>query len=286
MTRPLEELTGVVRRTLDGEARLTLPTSDIKEVAELSEAFAKMRADLAAYVERIRVSTAENARVASELELARTIQGNAAFHLTVGDWQVSGKSEPAREVGGDFMDAFDLGDGRLALLIGDVSGKGIPAALYTLLARSGLKLGLSKGMSPAQALAQCNALLALDNPDSTFVSALVGVLEGRQLVWARAGHPTPLSGQGPLEGPNGPPLGLVSEVSYRETTSELDAWTYLLYTDGFSEAENAEGEFLGVEPLREVLAQEQGDPWALLATHRGQAEPSDDATALLLRPLA
>lgn len=286
VTRPLEELTGVVRRTLDGEARLTLPTSDIKEVAELSEAFAKMRADLAAYVERIRVSTAENARVASELELARTIQGNAAFHLTVGDWQVSGKSEPAREVGGDFMDAFDLGDGRLALLIGDVSGKGIPAALYTLLARSGLKLGLSKGMSPAQALAQCNALLALDNPDSTFVSALVGVLEGRQLVWARAGHPTPLSGQGPLEGPNGPPLGLVSEVSYRETTSELDAWTYLLYTDGFSEAENAEGEFLGVEPLREVLAQEQGDPWALLATHRGQAEPSDDATALLLRPLA
>jgi serine phosphatase RsbU (regulator of sigma subunit) len=184
------------------------------------------------------------------------------------------------------MDAFVLPNGNLALLVGDVSGKGIPAALHTLLARSGLKLGLLQSGSPAVALQQANRLLAIDNHDLVFVSAVVAVLNPSDgvLVWSRAGHPAPLTGQGSLTGANAPPLGLLDSAEYEETTTALRTETLLFYTDGFPEAENRAAEFLQLAPLQQALAGD-ADIWTLLTRHRDGAEPSDDATAVLLRRL-
>ncbi len=286
LTAPLEQLAVAVKRMARGEGEVPIPTSNVREISTLSTAFTQMRAELKSYLEQLERTTAETARVGRELELARAIQGNHDVRHRQGGWQVEGRSEAAREVGGDFFEVFDLAEGRTALLLGDVSGKGIPAALYTLLGRAGLKLALSQGASPAEALVQANRLLGIDNPDSVFTTALVAILDTArgELVWARAGHPTPLTPSGPLVGPNGPPLGLLEEAVYREVTTPLQAGPYLLYTDGFSEAEDEGGGFLTVEPLRAAL-EEGGDLWALLHAHRAAAEPSDDATALLLRPL-
>lgn len=286
VTAPLEELAQAITRSAHGEFNLQLPESNVQEIKELSDAFSKMRSELTEYLEQIQRSSAEAARVGRELELARTIQGNADLEIRLQGWQATGKSEPAREVGGDFMDLFELPSGRLGLIVGDVSGKGIPAALHTLLARSGLKLGLSRSESPAQALQDANALLAIDNHDSVFVTALVGLFDPAQeeLTWARAGHPTPLTQEGQLTGPNGPPLGLLEDVSYQQVTTNLKKQAYLFYTDGFSEAENKEGEFLTVGPIQQALA-EGRDLWELLNAYRAGAEPNDDATALLLCPI-
>lgn len=285
VSRPLEALTDAVLRSGHGELDLELPKSSIAEVEELSGAFARMRTELADYLARLQRTTEENARVARELELARLIQGNDDLKLQLDGWTAVGKSEPAREVGGDFMDLFLLPSGRLALLVGDVSGKGIPAALHTLLARAGLKLGLSLGESPAQALRQANDLLAVDNQDSVFVTALVALFcpKSRELIWARAGHPPPLGSGGALAGPNGPPLGLLPDLIYQDCRTLLSECPYLFYTDGFSEAENAQGEFLTTSPLQKALT-ERGDLWQLLVAHRAGAEPNDDATAILLQP--
>lgn len=286
ITRPLENLTQAVARTVEGEPDALLVDTNITEVAQLGEAFSKMRADLDAYLEQLTRNAGEMARVDRELELARTIQGNADFRVCAGGWQARGKSQAAREVGGDFMDAFLLPDKSLAVLIGDVSGKGIPAALHTLLARSGLKLGLQQGGSPGAALGQANSLLAVHNPDLVFVSALVAVLNPAEgvLVWARAGHPAPLTAQGPLAGANGPPLGLLESAVYQETRTALGDGTLLFYTDGFPEAENEAGEFLHLSALQQALAS-AADVWTVLGRHRGRAEPGDDATAVLLERL-
>lgn len=283
VTAPLEELTEAVRRVVKGEQDVPLTGSGIQEVGQLSSAFSRMRQDLAEYVLRIESDAAEKARVARELELARAIQGNAELTVTAGVWTARGTSSPAREVGGDFMDIVPLEGGGLGLLVGDVSGKGIPAALYTVLARSALKLALRESGSCAEALARANSLLFLDNSESNFVSALVAVLtpERQEMVWSRAGHPSPLGEEGALSGPNGPPLGLVDGVTYQETRTRLEGRVYLLYTDGFPEAENENGDFLGMAPLRQALANGE-DIWRLLERHRGEAEPSDDATAILL----
>jgi serine phosphatase RsbU (regulator of sigma subunit) len=284
ITRPLEQLAEEVGLIVEGAPDRELISSDITEVAQLSTAFARLRADLASYLEQLTRQATEKASLAKELEVARAIQGNADLSIQVGPWLARGQSQPAREVGGDFMDAFPLADGRLAVLVGDVSGKGIPAALHTLLARSGLKLGLLESGSPAQALQQANRLLCLDNPDAVFVSALVAVLDPERatLLWARAGHPAPLTAQGPLSGPTAPPLGLLATVVFQETVSALTgASRLLLYTDGFPEAENELGEFLNLPPLQQALATGE-DLWRLLERHRGRAEPSDDATCVLL----
>lgn len=286
VTAPLEELTQAVRRTVKGELDVPLLPSGITEVGQLSAAFSKMRDDLSEYLRQIASDASEKARVARELELARSIQKIEDLEVESGGWVASARSEPAREVGGDFMDLLVLDDGRLAMLIGDVSGKGIPAALYTILSRAALRLGLASTLSPARALQQANDLLIVSNMDSNFVTALVAVFcpRTRELTWARAGHPVPLGVEGPLTGPNGPPLGLVEGFRFQETTSLLQGSAYLLYTDGFPEAENAQGEFLRVGPMLKELASPAGDLWGLLARHRGECESNDDSTAILLRP--
>jgi sigma-B regulation protein RsbU (phosphoserine phosphatase) len=238
-----------------------------------------------------------------ELELARQIQTGmlplaGALFPERDDLEVCGLVEPAASVGGDFFDAFLLGDGRLFLCIGDVSGHGISAAL--LMARTiGQLRSLAMGTSaPAELLHQLNASLCAGNEACLFVTLFCGFLDpaSGRLVYANAGHCPPLLVRGgevaELPLPPGPLAGAFGEATYSSRETLLAAGDLLFnFTDGITEAEDGEGRPFGLEgcqrllqahhhrSLGEILDVIRGD----LHRFNGGRDLEDDCTLLLLR---
>lgn len=209
--------------------------------------------------------------------------------------------EPVYEVGGDLYDCFLLDAGRLCFMIGDVSGKGIAAALFMAMARTAFKMAaLAAPHSIGQALAHVNDFLCGNNSQSMFVTAAAGVLDLRTgvLRWADAGHEPPLriSGSGDVarvEKSGGMVLGLLPGQAYADMEMQLQPGeTLLLFTDGVSEAMRADGGFYGLEAAMAALhgagagADSRTLVEALIADVRrfaAGARPSDDITALAIR---
>jgi len=229
-----------------------------------------------------------------ELRLALRIQqsGQPAqlTMLATPELRAAGLSQPAREVGGDFYDGFWTDRGTYAVLVGDVAGKGVPSALYTVVTRLALKEALKKGEGPRAALEQANRVLCLDNTD-LFVTAVVVEVDpatGRGTA-ARAGHPAPLGRTGELDLPALPPLGLSADMPYEEAAFVLNG-PLLLYSDGLSEAQDPTRELLGEDRLAAYFASLPWDgPAALVEAlaswvgcWRDGAEPNDDLTLVVL----
>lgn len=232
----------------------------------------------------------------NELKLALEIQTSgqprSLTMLATPQLRAAGLSQPAKEVGGDFYDGFPTDRGTYAVLVGDVAGKGVPSALYTVVTRLALKEALKRGQGPRAALEQANRLLCLDESD-LFVTAVVIELDpatGRGTV-ARAGHPAPLGKSGELDLPHDPPLGLLAEMTYEETPFVLDG-PLLLYSDGLSEAQNRTRELLGEDRLTAYFATLPWDgPAALVEALAGWvgcwrdgAVANDDLTLVVLAP--
>ena len=168
---------------------------------------------------------------------------------------------PAREVGGDFYDFFFTGPGKLALVIADVSGKGVPAALFMMRAKATLQGLLRSGLSLVEALDRTNRRLVEQNDANMFVTAWVGVVDlaSGAVEWVSAGHDSPVLKRADgsvahLEEDAGPSLGMIAGAAYRARTLTLAAGDGLvLYTDGVTEARNAAREFYGAERLAATL---------------------------------
>jgi sigma-B regulation protein RsbU (phosphoserine phosphatase) len=206
--------------------------------------------------------------------------------------------EPAKEIGGDFYDFFQTEDGRYALVIGDVSGKGVPAALFMAVTVTLVRSILGSGLNPAEAMGKINNLLQAHNPSQMFVTLFLGLYtpENRRLEYANAGHNPPYtvlreSGKAcaVLEGLSGPLAGVFPGIGYELFCRELREGEFcLLYTDGVTEAENAELQAYGETRLKEYLESRRGGSPQELVTGiaedirkvRGTAEPSDDITML------
>ena len=162
---------------------------------------------------------------------------------------------PAKEVGGDFYDFYLVDDHHLALAIADVSGKGIPAALFMAIAKSLMKNHAMEGMSPKEVLEKINRQICSNNPEEMFVTVWFGILDLRSgtLTAANAGHEYPVLKQpgGAFEmikDKHGFVLGGMADVNYREYTLQLQPGAKLfLYTDGVPEATNASQELFGME---------------------------------------
>ncbi|MGG5823536.1 PP2C family protein-serine/threonine phosphatase [Falsiroseomonas sp. HW251] len=215
--------------------------------------------------------------------------------------ELRGFMQAAREVGGDFYDFFHLPDGRLGLVIADVSGKGVSAALFMAVTRTLLRMVALSGDDPAQCLSTVNDLLAADNPELMFVTAHYAVLDPATglLEYASAGHPPPLligAGDAPRElaGCDGIMLGIEPGYEYplrRLTLAPGDV--LFLFTDGVTEAVDPANRFFGKERLAEALACHRGlqCPDVLAAVVRevtefaGSAPQADDITCLALRYL-
>lgn len=236
------------------------------EIAELYESTNKMRRDMVGFIERLYSVTAERQRTATELDVARQIQMSAVPHdfdsLTERfALDIAGFMRPAREVGGDFYDVFEVGERGVAFVIGDVSGKGVPAALFMMRAQSLLRQFLLETDDLGTAFTLANCQLCERNDAMLFVTAFACVVDTAtgEVRFANAGHNPPVLKQngklGNLACRPGLVLGAMDVVKYREGSFACSPGEgLLLYTDGVSEAANAAEELYGEERLLETLA--------------------------------
>ena len=241
----------------------------------------------------------ERERIEQELRVARMIQQTFLPKSApeLGNYQIAAYYRPAREVGGDFYDFLELEDGRLGLVVGDASGKGIPAAMVMANTRSVLRTSAQGGdLAPGQVLAEANEILFPDIPPNMFVTCFYAILDPKSgsLSYANAGHDLPyLHRNGDAEElrARGMPLGLMPGMDYEEKETILEAGeAALLYSDGLVEAHDPKGEMFGFPRLRALLA-EHGEQRSLgdflleeLYSFVGEGwEQEDDITLLTLR---
>ena len=236
------------------------------EIAELYESTNKMRRDMVGFIERLYSVTVERQRTATELDVVRQIQMSAVPHdfdsLTERfALDIAGFMRPAREVGGDFYDVFEVGERGVAFVIGDVSGKGVPAALFMMRAQSLLRQYLLETDDLGTAFTLANRQLCERNDAMLFVAAFACVVDTAtgEVRYANAGHNPPVLKQngklGYLACRPGLVLGAMDVVKYREGSFACSPGEgLLLYTDGVSEAANAAEELYGEERLLETLA--------------------------------
>ena len=234
-----------------------------------------------------------------ELRLARSIQ-RASLPEEVPDlegWQISPFYQPAREVGGDFYDFIEIDDERLGIVLGDATGKGVPAALVMASTRSMLRaVAQASNYSPADVLGRVNDSLVADIPPNVFVTCFYAILDPKSasLSYANAGHDLPYVRRGgdceELMA-RGMPLGLMPGMSYEEKEITLDAGEVaFFYTDGLVEAHAPDGEMFGFPRLRALIA-EHAEKESLEEALLGELyffvgdgwEQEDDITLLTLR---
>lgn len=299
VTRPLVTMTDVVKQVAEGQLELPLPVQAGGEVGQLAQAFVQMQHDLKSYIVRLTETTAAKERMASELAIAHDLQmAMLPPHLPrLPALQLSALCRPAREVGGDFYDVRLLDDHRLFFIIGDVSGKGVPAALYMAITVSLARAVMQGGVSPAEALIRINNELSRGNDACMFVTILCGVLDlaSGQLRYANAGHNPPVLckvGQKPvfMELQPGLAAGCLDGYQYGEGLLDLAVGDLLLlYTDGVTEALNPDGAFFGEEQLLAAVA-EAGPASGLadilfdrVAAFAAGAAQADDITILTVR---
>ena len=280
-------------------AALEIRTGD--EVENLSLIMADMERDLAEYEENLEKITAEKERIGMELSLATRIQAAMLPHIFPPfpdrkEFDLYASMDPAREVGGDFYDYFLIDEDHLCLIMADVSGKGVPAALFMMACKIILDSCAMLGQSAADILTKTNEAICSNNQEEMFVTVWLGILEisTGKLTAANAGHEYPaLKRPGEdfalLKEKHGFVLGGMEGMRYKEYQLMLEPGTKLfLYTDGVPEATDGDGVLFGAERMLSVL-NEAGDaaPEEILKRVRGavdgfvkDAEQFDDLTML------
>jgi len=234
-------------------------------------------------------------RMASELEEARRMQASffPSSRPTIDGFEVDGICVPCNEVGGDWFDYIPLSGGRLAVVLADVSGKGMGAALLMSSARSIVRFFAERGASPGQILSEINRLLLRDFPKPHFVTMIYAVLnpEDRSVVFSNAGHPWPLyvnTSAEFLESESGFPLGLM-DSTFSETRVVMPPGSrLLLYSDGITEATDASARFYGTERMTERMLDPEVSVKSIVDDVRafsGGYPAADDMTVVMLRSL-
>jgi sigma-B regulation protein RsbU (phosphoserine phosphatase) len=282
-------------------SKLNIRTGD--EIENLSLIMADMERDLKEHEDNLTKVTAEKERISTELSLATRIQANMLPSIYPAfperrEFDIYASMDPAKEVGGDFYDFFLVDDDHLYLAMADVSGKGVPAALFMMASKIILANNAKMGKSPAQIFKDTNDTICLNNKEEMFVTVWLGILElsTGKLVAANAGHefPTLKQSNGKFElykDKHGFIIGGMEGMRYTEYEIQLQPGTKLfLYTDGVPEATNADEKLFGTERMLDALNSDPTvSPEQILATVRGAvdgfvegAEQFDDLTMLCL----
>ena len=232
------------------------------EMEKISNAFDGMVDEIANYLKDIEEMTAAKVQTGVELNIASRIQQGmvpATTSVTGALADVFAFSRPAREIGGDFYDIVELDDGTLSVIIGDVSGKGVAAALFMAMSKEMMRIELTTGKGPAEVLRSVNEWLCDRNPEGMFVTAVIATLKtDGSVVFANAGHLHPVrvaKDAAIVPCMPGCLLGLFDDADIEDEQLELaPGEALLLYTDGACEAVNAKREFLGNAAITETLS--------------------------------
>jgi serine phosphatase RsbU (regulator of sigma subunit) len=211
----------------------------------------------------------ERERIEQELRVARLIQQTLLPKEVpeLGGWDVAAYYQPAREVGGDFYDFLELDDGHLGLVVGDVTDKGVPAALVMATTRTMLRASAQRLDSPAEVLRQVNDVIVPDIPPNMFITCLYAILDTRsgKLRYANAGHDLPYlrhkgrPGDASELRATGMPLGLMPGMYYEEKEAVLEAGdSILFYSDGLVEAHDPQREMFGFPRLQGLVGAHPG----------------------------
>ena len=280
----------------------SIPKGD--EIGALADSFRTMMDELDNYMVNLAAVTADKERIATELNVATQIQASmlpCIFPAFPGreEFDVYATMTPAKEVGGDFYDFFLVDDDHLALVIADVSGKGVPAALFMVIAKTLLKNAAQTGLSPKEVLEKVNNQLCENNEAEMFVTVWLGIYEisTGKLTAANAGHEYPAvrHENGTFElykDKHGFVLAGMEGARYREYELELRAGDMLfVYTDGVTEATDGKNTLYGTQRMLEALNRsETAEPEALLRNMKkdieqfvGEAPQFDDITMLALK---
>jgi len=307
ITKPLRQLEKATRKLAAGDLDAPIPyVSGGDEVARLAESFAIMISELKIYMEILQETAATKERIESELRIARAIQMGLVPKTFPAfperrEFQLFALLKPAREVGGDFYDFFFLDEEQetLCLVIGDVSDKGVGAALFMAVARTLLRSMARENQEPAVILSRLNDELSRDNDSCMFVTlycAAVHLPSGR-CRYASGGHCPPLiirpdGNTIRLTDAKGPVVGGMEGMLYKEGNYHFVAGDVLfLYTDGVTEAANRENALFGEERMnRELMRLKACSTEELIHSMRDRlqdfaddAEQSDDITMLAFR---
>lgn len=241
------------------------------EIGSLSKDFSSLVVELDRYTGEITKLTAENERIETELNLAKNIQ-MAALPTKVPvfekhqNFEIAGKMKPAKEVGGDFFDYFKIDDDHLAILIGDVSGKGVPAAMFMMFSHICVKNMASTLENPAEIFMRVNNVLIERNVMEMFVTAWLGIMDLRtgEIKCVNAGHENPAiykDGKFDLyKTKHGLVLAAMEDAPYKTETIKLEKGDKLfVYTDGVAEATNSDNEMYGTNRMIEALNNVSGE---------------------------
>lgn len=290
----------------DGEERSAISKLNIRtgdEIQALSEAIKTMELEINEYIQDLTTVTAEKERIGAELNVATQIQADMLPRIFPAfpereEFDVYATMNPAKEVGGDFYDFFLVDDDHLAVVIADVSGKGVPAALFMVIAKTLIKNHAQNQEAPGTVFTQTNEQLCEGNDAGLFVTGWMGVLEisTGKFVYVNAGHNPPLLKRagGTFEWLKSRPgfvLAGMEGVRYRENTLQLEPGDRLyLYTDGVTEATNSHEELFGDERLQNALNEYMDLPVEqflpkikeCIDAFVGDADQFDDITMLAL----
>ena len=306
IVKPVERMTERIGEINDNDLAFEMEdayrTKD--EIEVLAEAFATLSRRTRDYIAQITKITAEKERIGAELELATRIQADMLPNIFPAfperpEFDIYASMTPAKEVGGDFYDFFLIDDDHLGLVMADVSGKGVPAALFMMMSKILVNNFAMMGGSPAQVLQQVNTQICKNNDEEMFVTVWFGVLEisTGKVTAANAGHEYPMikKADGSFEifkDKHGFVVGGMDGVRYKEYEFTLEkGGSLFLYTDGVAEATNAKNELFGTERMISALnIAPDADPKTLLLNMKnavdefvGEAPQFDDLTMLSVK---
>lgn len=285
------------------KVRLSEKVRNKDEIGELALAIDNMKDQIQEYVKNLTEITKERERIRTELNLATKIQADTipnefpAFPDR-SEFDIHASMTPAKEVGGDFYDFFMIDDDHICLTIADVSGKGVPAALFMMASKIVIGITALKSISPAEILEFSNDIICTNNKESMFLTAWLGILEisTGKLVAANAGHEYPIirDADGNFEcfkDKHGLLMGELPGVKYENYEIQLKRGSKLfVYTDGLIEATNSKFEMFGMERTLKALNKDpEATPKELISNVTKavdgfvkQAEQFDDLTMLCL----
>ena len=266
ISKPIIRLTDTIKNIGEGDFDRKSDIDSRDEIGDLARGFNKMQDDLKLYTENLRTVTAEKERIGAELDVATQIQADMLPRMfppfpQKKEIDLFASMTPAKEVGGDFYDFFLTDDDHLALVIADVSGKGVPAALFMVISKTLIKNRAMQGGTPAQILADVNNQLCEGNEADMFVTCWLGIFElsTGKMTAASAGHEFPAV-CGPdrkfelFRDKHGFVLAGMEGARYRDYEMQLErGGSIFVYTDGVPEATDVNGEMFGTDRLLEAL---------------------------------